>query len=230
MAERDRAGSRASARTDRRGGGERRTRGDAARSQAARGDAAIGEPFDPAAYRARLRALIAPVVEKAGYDLEDLVVSRAGRRHLLRVVVDADGGVSLDGVADLSRDISAALDEHEEAGGSFTAGEYVLEVGSPGVDRPLTQPRQWRRNIGRLVAVTAADHRLTGRVTAADDQGVTLDVDGQRREFGYPELGPGRVQIEFGRLDELGDDETDEFEEIGDGEPADLEEREEDEE
>jgi ribosome maturation factor RimP len=223
MAERDRAGSRASARTDRGGGGERRTKGDATRSQAARGDAARGdaarggaargEAFDPAAYRARLRALIAPVVEKAGYDLEDLVVSRAGRRHLLRVVVDADGGVSLDGVAELSRDISAALDEHEEAGGSFTAGEYVLEVGSPGVDRPLTQPRQWRRNIGRLVAVTAADHRLTGRVMGADDHGVTLEVDGQRRAFGYPELGPGRVQIEFGRLDDLGDDEMDEFEE-----------------
>ncbi len=208
MAQRDRAESRASARSDRKGGGERRARG-----EAPRGDAARGEAFDPAAHRARLRALITPVVEKAGYDLEDLVVSRAGRRYLLRVVVDADGGVSLDGVADLSRDIAAALDEHEEAGGSFTPGEYVLEVGSPGVDRPLTQPRQWRRNIGRLVAVTAADHRLTGRVTAADDQGVTLDVDGESQAFGYPELGPGRVQIEFGRLDELGDDETDDFEE-----------------
>jgi len=192
-------------------------------------------------YRARLRAVIAPMVEKAGYDLEDLVVSRAGRRHLVRVVVDADGGVSLDGVADLSRDISTALDEHEEAGGEFTPGEYVLEVGSPGVDRPLTQPRQWRRNIGRLVAVTvggrepalgpdqptAPSRRLTGRITAADDQGVTLDLDGERRAFGYPELGPGRVQVEFGRLDDLGDDEIDE---IGDDELADPEEREEDEE
>jgi ribosome maturation factor RimP len=202
MAQRDRAESRASGRT------ERRKRDDRREPSAPR-----GESIDPAAYRARLRAVIAPVVEKAGYDLEDLVVSRAGRRHLVRVVVDTDGGVSLDGVAELSRDISTALDEHEEAGGEFTPGEYVLEVGSPGVDRPLTRPRQWRRNIGRLVAVTAADHRLTGRITAADDQGVTLELDGERRAFRYPELGPGRVQIEFGRLDDLGDDEIDEFEE-----------------
>jgi ribosome maturation factor RimP len=202
MAQRDRAGSRASARTDRRGRDDHRER-----------PAPRTDSVDPAVYRARLRAVIAPVVEKGGYDLEDLVVSRAGRRHLVRVVVDADGGVSLDGVADLSRDISTALDEHEEAGGEFTPGEYVLEVGSPGVDRPLTQPRQWRRNIGRLVAVTAADHRVTGRIAAVDDQGVTLDLDGERRAFGYPELGPGRVQIEFGRLDDLGDDEIDEFEE-----------------
>jgi ribosome maturation factor RimP len=184
---------------------------------------------DLAAHRGRLRAVVAPVVEEAGYDLEDLTVSRAGRRHLLRVVVDADGGVSLDEVADLSRDISAALDRAEEADGAFTAGEYVLEVGSPGVDRPLTLPRHWRRNVGRLVAVTAADQRLTGRITAADDRGITLDTDGQRRDYGYPDLGPGRVQIEFGRLDNLGDDEVsdDDFDDV---EPTDLEEREEDEE
>jgi ribosome maturation factor RimP len=179
---------------------------------------------DLAAHRGRLRSVIAPVVEEAGFDLEDLTVSRAGRRHLVRVLVDADGGISLDEVADLSRDISAALDRAEEAGGAFTPGEYVLEVGSPGVDRPLTQPRHWRRNVGRLVAVTAADHRLTGRITAADERGIMLDVDGRQHEYGYPQLGPGRVQIEFGRLDNLGDDET------GDGEFADLEEREEDEE
>lgn len=193
---------------------------------AQRDRSAVRAPGGPdlAVHRGRLRAVIAPVVEEAGYDLEDLTVSRAGRRHLLRVLVDADGGISLDEVADLSRGISAALDRAEEADGAFTAGEYVLEVGSPGVDRPLTQPRHWRRNVGRLVAVTAADVRLTGRITAADERGVTLDVDGRRHEYGYPQLGPGRVQIEFGRLDNLGDDE------IGDGEFADLEEREEDEE
>ncbi|HKS98629.1 MAG TPA: ribosome maturation factor RimP, partial [Rugosimonospora sp.] len=132
--------------------------------------------------------------------------SRAGRRHLVRVVVDGDGGVSLDMVADLSRDLSAALDAAERAGGELIAGEYVLEVGSPGVDRPLTQPRHWRRNIGRLVAVRAGAERLTGRVTGAGDDRVTLDVAGVVREFGYADLGPGRVQVEFSRLDELTDD------------------------
>jgi ribosome maturation factor RimP len=62
------------------------------------------------------------------------------------------------------------------------------------VDRPLTLPRHWRRNVGRLVAVNG----LTGRITAADDAGIVLDD----REIGYADLGPGRVQIEFKRLDE----------------------------
>jgi ribosome maturation factor RimP len=132
--------------------------------------------------------------------------------------------VSLDEIADLSRDISAALDSAEESGGAFTAGEYVLEVGSPGVDRPLTLPRHWRRNIGRLVAVRAGDRQLTGRITAADDERVTVDVDGREQDLGYGVLGPGRVQIEFGRLDAIGDDGVDD-------ESADFdEEREEDEE
>jgi ribosome maturation factor RimP len=180
---------------------------------------------DLAAHRARLRAVVGPVVESAGYDLEELTVSRAGRRHLLRIIVDSDGGVSLDEVADLSRDISAALDSDEDSGGAFTAGEYVLEVSSPGVDRPLTLPRHWHRNIGRLVAVRAGDRQLTGRITAADEERVTVDIDGREQDFGYEALGPGRVQIEFGRLDAIGDDGVD------DDELADVdEEREEDEE
>lgn len=166
---------------------------------------------DLAAHRARLHAVIAPVIEAAGYDLEELSVSRAGRRHLLRITVDADGGVSLDAVADLSRDISAALDTAEETGGDFGTGEYVLEVSSPGVDRPLRQPRHWRRNVGRLVEVPVGDGKVTGRVVAADDHGVTLDVDGQRHGYGYPELGAGRVQLEFGRLAEIDDDDLDEY-------------------
>ncbi|GAA5181831.1 ribosome maturation factor RimP [Rugosimonospora acidiphila] len=183
------------------------------------------------AQRARLRVVVGPVVEAAGFDLEELTVSRAGRRHLLRVLVDGDGGVSLDEVADLSREISAALDAAEETGGAFTAGEYVLEVGSPGVDRPLTLPRHWRRNIGRLVAVKAEDRQLTGRIAAADDERVTLDVDGRKQDLGYGVLGPGRVQIEFGRLDDIGDDDVDDDPADPDGEFADFdEEREEDEE
>jgi ribosome maturation factor RimP len=166
---------------------------------------APAEPRTPAAPRidlvaakARVRAVIEPVVAAAGYDLEDVSLSRAGRRHVLRVLVDADGGINLDGVAVVSREISAALDAAEESGGEVLAGEYQLEVSSPGVDRPLTAPRHWRRNVGRLVAVTVAGKGLTGRLTAADDEGIVLDG----RQITYAELGPGKVQIEFKRLDE----------------------------
>jgi ribosome maturation factor RimP len=164
--------------------------------------ATFGGSGDLAAHRARLREVISPVVEAAGYELEELSVSRAGRRHVLRITVDGDQGISLDAVADLSREISAALDAAEESGGEFSEREYVLEVSSPGVDRPLTQPRHWRRNIGRLIAVTAAERQLTGRLVEADDTGIVLEIAGERRGWRYADLGPGRVQIEFGRLDE----------------------------
>jgi ribosome maturation factor RimP len=163
--------------------------------------------------------VVLPVVTAAGYDLEDLTLSRAGRRHLVRVVVDGDGGVTLDAIAEVSRAVSAALDAAEETGGELFAGEYALEVGSPGVDRPLTLPRHWRRNVGRLVAVPvrpaepgAAERHLTGRVLAADDAGIVLQASDETVELAYERLGPGRVQVEFSRLTEVTDLDSDELE------------------
>lgn len=161
---------------------------------------------DPAT--ARLAGWIEPVVEGAGYDLEELVVTPAGRRSVVRVVVDRDSGVTLDDIAEVSRAVSEVLDSNDDGMGRTP---YVLEVTSPGVDRPLTEQRHWRRNAGRLVTVTvgAADH-VTGRITAVDDAGVTLAVEAQGkpgakkrpptpRQVPWAELGSGRVQVEFGR-------------------------------
>ncbi|WP_289850429.1 ribosome maturation factor RimP [Actinoallomurus purpureus] len=146
--------------------------------------------------RAALMRLLEPVVAGAGFDLEDVIVTPAGKRRQVRVIVDADGGISLDGVADVSREISALLDDSDEMG----SGPYVLEVTSPGVDRPLTQPRHWRRAVGRLVRATLSeDGEITGRVTSADDTTVVLDGDGQERRLGYDELTRGLVQVEFNR-------------------------------
>jgi ribosome maturation factor RimP len=168
--------------------------------------------------QAELTRVLEPVVHAAGADLESVRISSAGRRRLLRVYVDADGGVGLDEIALISRELSARLD----ATGAMGEAPYTLEVSSPGVDRPLTQPRHWRRATGRLVQVpvTAAGNagndgnsahsaltpaagrpaQVEGRVVAAGEHGVTLDVGGEQRQFGYAELGPGRVQVEFGRL------------------------------
>jgi ribosome maturation factor RimP len=203
MTQRGRAGARPSAR---RPGGRFRDAAAEARTPAA-------PRVDLAAAKARVRAVIEPVVAAAGYDLEDVSLSRAGRRHVVRVLVDADGGINLDGVAVVSRAISDALDAAEASDGEVLAGEYQLEVSSPGVDRPLTEPRHWRRNVGRLVAVNG----ITGRLTAADDEGIVLDG----REIRYADLGAGKVQIEFKRLDEadFGDDEDeDDDHEDGEGE------------
>lgn len=159
----------------------------------------------PTGQRARIAALVEPVVTKAGYDLEELVVVSAGRRSLVKVVVDADGGISLDDIAEVSRAVSAALDEADSEGGIVGKAPYTLEVTSRGVDRPLTLPRHWSRNVTRLVKVQVGDESVTGRITAASEDGVTLDVAGTQREFSYGELGGGAVQVEFGRSNKAAD-------------------------
>lgn len=199
------------------------------RQSGGRGREAAPETRTPAAPRidlgaakARVRTVIEPVVVAAGFDLEDVSLTRAGRRFVVRVLVDADGGISLDGVAVVSREISTALDAADETGGEVLPGEYQLEVSSPGVDRPLTLPRHWRRNVGRLVAVTVAGKTVTGRLSSADDDGIVL----ADRPLTYAELGAGKVQIEFKRLDEAvfaddedeDDDLDDEDDEDGEGE------------
>ena len=149
----------------------------------------------------RIADVIRPVVAAAGMDLESVRVTAAGRRRLLRVVVDSDLGVSLDDAAAISRKLSAALDTVAVMG-DFP---YTLEVSSPGVDRPLTDPRHWRRAAGRLVQVTVTDSSgarpVTGRIAAADADEVILDVEGDpktRRRLPYATLGPGAIQVEFG--------------------------------
>ncbi|MGD0703856.1 MAG: ribosome maturation factor RimP [Trebonia sp.] len=159
----------------------------------------------------RIAELIEPVIAGVGMDLESVRMTVAGRRRLLRIVVDSDHGVSLDDAADVSREVSAVLDAGNELGDV----PYTLEVSSPGVDRPLTEPRHWRRAAGRLVKVKVAGAgAVQGRVLAADADGVTLDLAGSERRLEYGELGAGSVQIEFGRipdaeLDEFADPELD---------------------
>ena len=164
---------------------------------------------------ARLTELVRPAVAAAGYDLEDLTVSAAGRRSVVRVVVDQDGGVTLDDVADVSRALGDALDAADLAEPGLLGPSYVLEVSSPGVDRPLTAPRHWRRGVGRLVTVTlTGGAEQTGRVLSADESAVVLDVDGTERVLPYAELVRGSVQVEFSRKGEPTPDEpaTDEEE------------------
>ncbi|HEX9064773.1 MAG TPA: ribosome maturation factor RimP [Streptosporangiaceae bacterium] len=160
---------------------------------------------------ARLAALIEPVLHALDMDLETVKVGTAGRRRVLRIIVDADGGVDLDDIAEVSREVSAKLD----AANAMGDAPYTLEVSSPGVDRPLTQPRHWRRATGRLVVVEVAGDEAADqadprpeRIVDADQQGVTLERDGTTRTVRYADLGPGRVQVEFGRLAGEDDDEA----------------------
>jgi ribosome maturation factor RimP len=150
---------------------------------------------------ARVRAAIEPALAGAGFDVEDVAVRAAGKRQLVQVVVDRETGLTLDDVADATRVVSTALDESDPF-----SGAYVLEVTSPGVDRPLTLPRHWRRNVGRLVKVRKHDGtEVAGRVLSADDEAaeVLVVVDGQIR-VAYADVAKATVEVEFSRADTEG--------------------------
>jgi ribosome maturation factor RimP len=144
----------------------------------------------------RLTGLLAPPIEALGLDLEAVDLSRAGKRSVLRVAVDKDGGVDLDDIAAATGEVSRALDDSDVMG----ARPYTLEVSSPGVDRPLTLPRHWRRNTDRLVKVTLTEaDEVTGRIVATDDEGADIDVDGTVHRVSFRSVAKARIQIEFKR-------------------------------
>ncbi|GAB3377081.1 ribosome maturation factor RimP [Amycolatopsis echigonensis] len=142
----------------------------------------------------RLEPIVAEAVTTAGFDLDSLEVQQAGRRQLVKVVVDSDDGVGLDEVAEVSRTVSAALDENEHV----LASAYTLEVTSPGLDRPLTQRRHWRRARFRLVKITPVEGpAYLGRVGHAGEKSVRVLVDGRIKDVSYQSVAKAVVEVEF---------------------------------
>ena len=138
-----------------------------------------------------LRTHLEPVVAEAGLYREEAVLAPAGRRTVVRVVVDlpdGPGGVSSDALAEVSRAVSRALDEAD-----LIPGPHTLEVTTPGVDRPLTEPRHFRRAVGRLVEVTTPDATTTARLVAV--HGDVLDLDGT--QVPLEGITRARVLVEF---------------------------------
>ncbi|HHU38550.1 MAG TPA: ribosome maturation factor RimP [Propionibacterium sp.] len=156
-----------------------------------------------------VEAVVGPVVEQCGLEVDRIEIASAGKRSVLRIYLDGDGpegrGPSLDEIAEATRALSVALDESDATGNA----PYTLEVSSRGVSRPLTEPKHYRRNIGRLVALTLADGRVTGRITGADADGIDLDVDGAPRRIDLTDITKAVVQAEL-RKDVPGDESADE--------------------
>ncbi|AEF40069.1 ribosome maturation factor RimP [Hoyosella subflava] len=159
----------------------------------------------PVPSREDVVGIVAPYVERRGLDLEEVRVAPAGKRSMISVVVDADSRPDIDALATLSREISEVLD----AANTFGQAPYVLEVTSPGVDRPLTAPRHWRRARGRKVQMTVGGKSLRGRVGALipelDPHSVEIVVPGkpgpQVRVVALAEIGKAVVQVEFSEPD-----------------------------
>ncbi|MFJ8594946.1 ribosome maturation factor RimP [Streptomyces sp. NPDC093598] len=152
----------------------------------------------------RLRELLEPLVSSQGLDLEEIEVDSVGRKRVLRVVVDSDTGADLDQIADVSRALSAKLDETDAMG----EGEYTLEVGTPGAERLLTEHRHYVRATDRLVKFQLAEGgELVARILKVDDEGVDTEVPGVKgrkptaRRLVFDDIVRARVQVEFSRKD-----------------------------
>ncbi|NNH72921.1 ribosome maturation factor RimP [Nocardia uniformis] len=153
----------------------------------------------------RVSQLVAGLVERRGFDLEGVAIAAAGTESKVKVVVDSDGSTDLDAVADLSSDISEALD----AAGDFGETPYVLEVTTPGIDRPLTTLRHWRRAQGRKVKIMLRDGaeapegkpKFEARVGASTDTEVALVLGGKHKPHRVTvplaDIETAVVQVEF---------------------------------
>lgn len=170
--------------------------------------------MDSVAEAQRLHAFLAPSVAAAGLYLEEVKVHFAGTHRTVSVVVDLPedelGGVGLDAISAVSRVLADAMDADPNDDGK----PYDLEISSPGATRPLTEPRHWRRALGRMVKVNASDREnFMGRVLDVDDEGVLFKPElpvkkGMKPKQGEPEkllfsaIRRGVVEVEFARLDE----------------------------
>lgn len=145
-----------------------------------------------------LLAQIAPIVAQFNLDVDDLRLSKAGKRRVLEVIVDGDAPVDLDLIAQVSRAVSESLDSSNVMGQT----PYVLEVSSRGVGRPLTKAAHWRRNVGRLVHIVGADFDITGRIVQFNEPQVVLEVQDVQQVIDIATITNASIEVEFNRSDD----------------------------
>ena len=143
--------------------------------------------------REQILQILEPIASNMGLDLEDVEIKSAGNNSIVQVSIDKDGGINLDEVAQISNQISEALDAKEVLGEK----PYTLEVGSPGIDRALTLPRHWRRNNGRLVKINFGSNSEIGRIIESDDEKVSLEIKGKTRSINFDKIDKAFIQVEF---------------------------------
>jgi len=145
----------------------------------------------------RIRDMLEPAAEAVGYELVDVEIAGLGANAVLRVYIDAPGGITVDDCAEASRQISAVLDLEDPI-----AGEYALEVSSPGLDRPLVKPEHFERVVGQKVKVTMRDYhmgrrRFAGALTGVTDKMAQVDVDGEVYDLPFVDMDRARLDPEF---------------------------------
>ena len=152
------------------------------------------------ALKDQISEYITPALHKAGYFLEDVNLVSPGQHRIVTVIVDGESALNLDQVTVASKLVSELLDEATFMGET----PFTLEVTSPGIDRPLTLPRHFAKNVDRLLKVTKSDGVVvTGRILANTDSDVTLSVtekkDVKEVVISLGEIKRAQVEIEFTR-------------------------------
>ena len=146
----------------------------------------------------RLESLVDECVSALGFDVEAIELTPAGNKRVLRIALDRDGGVGIDHITEATRALSEELDASDVMG----TQPYTLEVTSRGVDRPLTEPRHWRRNAGRLVRLRLDDDSsIDGRIGDSDDEGVVIEGRTTSQRLAYDQISTALVQTELNRKD-----------------------------
>ncbi|AWK73119.1 ribosome maturation factor RimP [Rhodococcus oxybenzonivorans] len=155
----------------------------------------------PVPSKERVTELISDLVHSQGYDLEDVAVNLAGKHSAVRIMVDSDAGLELDAVARLSHTISEVFDSVPD----FGETPYTLEVTSPGIDRPLTHERHWRRARGRKVRIDLPNETVVGRIGRWDDDAVEVVIGSRSgpevRRVPVSDIEKAIVQVEFSKPD-----------------------------
>ena len=150
----------------------------------------------------QIAQLVTPAVQAQGFFLEEVLLVSPGKHRIITCIVDGDTSLNMDQVTAVSRAISELLDEAPFMG----EAAFTLEVTSPGVDRPLTKPRHFAKNVDRLLKVTRTDGEvITGRITANTDADVTLLVTEKKESketvIAFADIKRATVEIEFNRKD-----------------------------
>jgi len=148
--------------------------------------------------------LISPAVNEAGFFIEEVQIASPGNHRIVTCVVDGPTPLNLDQVTVASRVISELLDSASFMGET----PFTLEVTSPGVDRPLTQPRHWTKNLTRLIKVTLNNgETIIGRLTEFDGDAAKLveNIKGRIKEHSvaFADIKRAVVEVEFNRKDEI---------------------------
>jgi ribosome maturation factor RimP len=137
-----------------------------------------------------ISAVITPALSNLGFYLEDITITSAGRRSMLTVIVDGDAHLSLDQVTVATKAISGLVESIQSLGQT----PFTLEVTSPGLDRPLTKPRHWRKNIDRLVKIVLLDGKeIIGRIKGASEISASVD----EHVINFVDIKRAKLEVEF---------------------------------